>query len=80
MLQDDPTPYRWQDHIITPWRAVVDLVATALIVLVVATAAVVGSRDPDIATSVAAATEHTPVHSREPPASRRPIPASLSGC
>jgi hypothetical protein len=60
MLNDRPTPYQWQDHVIPPRRAALDLIATALIVAVVATAALAAGHGPDTPPHVAAATEQTP--------------------
>ena len=57
MLTHDRTPYRWQDHVVTPRRATLNLIATALIVAVAGSAALLGGRGPDIVTSVAAATD-----------------------
>ena len=60
MLNDDPTPYRWQDHVIAPRRATLNLMATALIVAGVGAAALLGGRGPDTTAHVAIATEQTP--------------------
>jgi len=38
MLNDQRTSYRWQDHVITPRRATLNLLATALIVAVLGVA------------------------------------------
>ena len=48
MLNDDPTPYRWQDHVITPGRAAANLMATLAVLVVGAalTLACTGSSDP----------------------------------
>lgn len=48
-MNDDRSPYRWQDRVVTPQRAESNLIATALIVLVLGAAvlfAVVGAADP----------------------------------
>ena len=62
MMNDRDLSYRWQDHVITPKRAALNLLATVLIVAAVSAAGLQAGRDPDpsLATSVAAATERTP--------------------
>jgi hypothetical protein len=59
MLNDVSDPYRWQDHVVTPRRASLNLIATALIVAVVGTAGLIGGRnsDPVPSAHVALATE-----------------------
>jgi len=42
MLNDQRTSYRWQDHVITPRRATLNLLATALIVAAVSAAGFAG--------------------------------------
>jgi hypothetical protein len=59
-MLDHHTSYRWQDHVITPRRAALNLIATAMIVATVGVAGVIDARSPDAATSVAVATERTP--------------------
>lgn len=82
MLNDHPDPYRWQDHVITPRRAVLNLVATALIVAVVAAAGLLGGGSPGPDASVALATERTPslAQSVKRPASSLPRPVPFGGC
>ena len=46
MLNDQRTPYRWQDHVITSQRAVLNLLATVLIVAVVGAAGFAAGHDP----------------------------------
>jgi hypothetical protein len=62
MMNDDLTPYRWQDHVITPQRSAANLVATVLIMIVIGGAVVFGAPDPTRAPSgpVAHATEREP--------------------
>ena len=59
MLNDVSDSYRWQDHVVTPRSASLNLIATALIVAVVGTAGLIGGRIPESvpATHVALATE-----------------------
>ncbi|MBN9087981.1 MAG: hypothetical protein J0J01_13810 [Reyranella sp.] len=65
-MNDGRIPYRWQDHVVTPQRAASNLMATALIVLVLGAAvlfAVVGAADPPPPpppAGVHVATERTP--------------------
>jgi len=82
MLNDDPTPYRWQDHVITPRRAALNLIATALIVAVVAIAGLLVGPGPDTPPHVAAATEQTPPLPQlvKRPASMHAPPAVLKRC
>ena len=60
MINHHRYPYRWQDHVIPPRRAALNLLATALVVAVVAIAALAVGRGPDTPPHVAAATERTP--------------------
>jgi hypothetical protein len=60
MMNDDLTPYRWQDYVITPQRSAANLVATVLIMIVVGGAAVFGAPDPAPTPSGPAA--HAPEH------------------
>jgi hypothetical protein len=56
-------PYRWQDHVIPPWRAAPSLVASALTVLAVAAAVFFAGPDPTAARPAGAAhisVERTP--------------------
>lgn len=67
MLNDDRTPYRWQDHVITPGRAATNLMAT-LVVLVVGAAltlACTGATDPPHPPPA-----HVAVSERTPPLSQ----------
>lgn len=62
-MNGNPLPYRWQDYVITPQRAVANLMATALIVLAVGAAAmfpVVRSTAASVPGADVAATERTP--------------------
>ena len=46
MLNDQRTSYRWQDHVIAPQRAALNLLATVLIVAVVGAAGFAAGHDP----------------------------------
>lgn len=56
MMNDQRTSYRWQDHVITPRRATLNLVATVLIIAVVGAAGFTG-HDPAPAAHVRIVTE-----------------------
>ena len=74
-MNDDLTPYRWQDYVITPRRSAANLVATVLIMIVVGGAAVFGASDgpaPAPSGPVAHATEREPCLAL---LARRPLPA-----
>jgi hypothetical protein len=65
-MNDDLTPYRWQDHVITPQHGRASLIATALVMIVVGSGVVLagpqrsdGSGDGR-GTPVAQATEREP--------------------
>jgi hypothetical protein len=62
MLNDPRTSYRWQDHVISPKRVPLNLIATVLIVAAVFAVGLHGDHHPDPApaTHIAAATERTP--------------------
>jgi hypothetical protein len=72
MPYPDPNPYRWQDHVVTPRRAAVSLMATVLIVLLVGAAAMLAgpSRAP-VAHAVAAGDTPSPSQLARQPAPRR---------
>lgn len=84
MLTESPR-YRWQDHVITPRRASMNLKATTLIVAALVIAAdLFADHRPDIAPAAAHAattTERVPSLAQ---LAKRPIPppevAALSGC
>ena len=57
MLNDQRTSYRWQDHVIAPQRTALNLLATVLIVAVVAAAGFAGGHDPAPAAHARIATE-----------------------
>jgi hypothetical protein len=65
-MQDDLNPYRWQDHVITPQLSAANLVASALIMIVIGGAAVFAGPDPtgtalpSAGAPVARATEREP--------------------
>jgi hypothetical protein len=84
MMNDQHTSYRWQDYVITPRRAALNLLATAMIVAAVGAAGLHGGHDPDPApaTNIAAATESTPplAHLVKRPAPAHSRPAQLRGC
>ena len=82
MLHHDRTPYRWQDHVVTPRQATLNLIATALIVVVVGTAGLFSAGSPSITARVAHATERLPslAHVVKRPASAHPKPSALPGC
>jgi hypothetical protein len=70
MLYDDPPPYRWQDHVITPRRAAGSLMATLAVVaagavLMIATA---GAADRPCLPHTPA--RHAVVSERTPPLSQ----------
>jgi hypothetical protein len=46
MLNDQRSSYRWQDHVITPKRAALNLLATTLIVAVLGIAGLGAGHDP----------------------------------
>jgi hypothetical protein len=52
-------PYRWQDHVVTPRRAAVSLMATVLVVLVVGVASTL-AYSPREPAAHAVAAPHTP--------------------
>ena len=56
MMNDPETSYRWQDHVITPRRAALNFLATALIVAVVGAAGFAG-HDPAPVAHAQVATE-----------------------
>lgn len=58
MMNDQRTSYRWQDHVITPRRAALNLLATVLIVAVVG-AAGFAAPDPSPIAHAPIATEKT---------------------
>jgi hypothetical protein len=84
MMNDRDLSYRWQDHVITPKRAALNLLATALIVAIVSAAGLRAGRDPDPspATNVAATTERTPslAHLAKRPVSTHSGLAAPKGC
>jgi hypothetical protein len=80
MLHHDRTPYRWQDHMVTPRRATLNLIATALIVALVGTAGLFGGRSPDTPTHVAIATERPPSLAQLVKRSLHSLPAVLRRC
>jgi hypothetical protein len=59
-MNADRDRYRWQDHVITPQRATADLMATALIVLLVGAATMFVCSTTTAAPDAHAATERTP--------------------
>jgi hypothetical protein len=63
MMNDDRSPYRWQDHVVSPQRAATNLMATVLIVLALSAGAlftVACTADPPPPTVAHIATERTP--------------------
>jgi hypothetical protein len=84
MLNDDLAPYRWQDHVVTSRRASLNLMATVLIVAMVATAGLfdLDASGVDPAPHVAAATEQTPslTQSAKRPGTTAPRPEARGGC
>lgn len=56
MMNDQRTSYRWQDHVITPRRATLNLLATVLILAVVGAAGFAG-HDPTPVAHAPSATE-----------------------
>jgi len=64
-MKDDLNPYRWQDHVITPQLSAANLVASALIAIVVGSAVVFAGPGPTgtpstVGAQVAQATEREP--------------------
>jgi hypothetical protein len=82
MLNHDQTPYRWQDHVISPQRAAANLAATALIVLAVAAVGWLGPPGPATTPHVAVASEWTPPLAQiaKRPATPRPTAEGFGGC
>ncbi len=56
MLNDQRSSYRWQDHVIAPQRAALNLLATVLIVAVVGAAGIAAGHNP------APVAAHVPIH------------------
>jgi hypothetical protein len=81
MMNDQRTSYRWQDHVITPRRATLNLLATVLIVAAVAAAGFAG-HDPAPAAHVRIATEKASslAQSVKLPASFHHRTGTLRGC
>ena len=82
MMNDQRTSYRWQDHVITPRRATLNLLATVLIVTVVGMAGFAAGHDPTPAAPVRIATEQAPslAQSVKPPVLSRLRAWGLKGC
>jgi hypothetical protein len=82
MLKDDHPPYRWQDRVITAQRAAANLAATALIMLAIAIAGLLGSRTPATTPGIAVASERTPslAEIAKRPAVPHAAPEALGGC
>lgn len=86
MLNDQRTSYRWQDHVITPRRATLNLLATALIIAAVSAAGFARHAPVPVA-HARITTEQTPSlaqsvkHPGSPhPHSEDPKPDALEGC
>jgi hypothetical protein len=86
MMNDQRTSYRWQDHVVTPRRAALNLLATAVIVALVGAAGFAG-HDPAPAAHVRIATEQASslAQSVKRPALLHPSPShpgtgALNGC
>ena len=81
MLNDQRTSYRWQDHVITPRRATLNLLATALIIAAVSAAGFAGHASAPVA-HARMTTEQTPslAQSAKRPVSSHPRTAMLKGC
>ena len=60
MLHHDRTPYRWQDHVITPQRALTNLLVSALVLGVIGGASLADHSLPTRPVMTAQATEWTP--------------------
>jgi hypothetical protein len=63
MMHDHRLPYRWQDHVITPRRAAMNLVASALMVATIGAAILHARHDHKNPAQLAAVpfrTEYTP--------------------
>lgn len=65
-MKDDLTPYRWQDYVITPQRSAANLVASAVVMIIVGGAVVFGGADPMQTPSGPVAAVATPPTEREP--------------
>ena len=81
MLNDQRSSYRWQDHVITPRRATLNLLATVLILAVVGAAGFAGRAPAPIA-HARITTEQTPslAQSVKRPVSPHPRSEPLKGC
>jgi hypothetical protein len=76
MLHHDRTPYRWQDHVITPQRAIANLLASMLVLAVIG-GALLAEHAPHPQSVIAAhATEWTPPLAQT---AKRTAPHSLHG-
>ena len=82
MLNDPKTSYRWQDHVITPRRATLNLLATALLIVAAVAATGFASRDPAPVVHASITTERTPslAQSVKHSTSRHPGSGWLGGC
>ena len=81
MLNDQRSSYRWQDHVITPRRAILNLLATAMIVAAVGAAGFAGHAPAPVA-HAGITTEQTPslAQSVKRPVSPHPRSELLRGC
>jgi hypothetical protein len=76
MLHHDRTPYRWQDHVITPRHTLANLVASALVLAVMGGAALAEHHPPPAI--AAQATQSAPTQT-----AKRPLhflPHVMGGC
>jgi hypothetical protein len=82
MMNDQRPSYRWQDHVITPRRASLNLLATALIVAVLGVAGLAAGHHPTAIAHSPIATEQAsslPQIVKRPASSHLGMP-SLKGC
>jgi hypothetical protein len=67
MLNVDPSPYRWQDHVIPPHRTMASLVATAVVILAVGGAGLLFASSRGAADASPPPARHATVTERTPP-------------
>jgi hypothetical protein len=82
MLNDQHTSYHWQDHVITPRRATLNLLATVPIVAVLGLAGFATGHDPTPVAHPPITTEQasSPAEIVKRPAPLRPRSEALKGC
>lgn len=75
MMNDQRTSYRWQDHVITPRRASLNLLATVAIVALVAAAGLTAGPTPTPVAQAPIATEQAASLAQ---LVKRPVPSHFS--